>query len=388
MIHGTLRAMALCAAFLLMLPLDFQCLAQIKEKYDSIYIQSVTDSVNTFIKKHPNKFKPSNHRFKAIPYFGLSYSEEDNFGASIGAVGFYKNGIDTLTPQSITSIISGASINKSFFGTIKGRHYTPKGKFLIDYTFRFVYNNRYFWGLGYENGDNQENKSTYIGINGKIRTDFLFKPTLHITTGPFVGFDYYSSSDFTKIELIEGNQLFSRSVNLGLNFTYNSKDKETIPTKGLYIEFEQTFYPGLFFDIRPYYRTFLIADYYFSAWQGGVFALDVLFDFNYGDSPWFQWPQLGGNKRMRGYYQGKYRDRNMISAQLEIRQRIYKNHGIALWGGGGNIFHSFSEFDIKETLPTFGAGYRFEFLGMLLSIDAGFGKDGQYAVIAGVNQTF
>lgn len=377
----------LCAAYFFLLFTPHHCFAQDKAKYDSTYIRSVSDTVNQYILKHPSKFKPESNRFRAVPTFSITYNEEDNFGAMIGAIGLYRSGMDTVAPLSSVSLLAGASINKSFFGIIKGTNYSKKGKFLIDYRLRYFYNNLYFWGLGYNNGNNSANKSSYKEMSTDVNVSFLFRPNQTITTGPYIGFKYVNSSDFAKPELIEGNPLFMRSLLLGIKFTYNSKDNDVIPTRGSFITFEQTIYPALW-GFKSFYKTFLIADYYLPVWKGSVFAFDLNANLNWGDSPWFMWAQLGGSTRMRGYYQGRYRDRNMISAQMEIRQKIYKNHGIAVWGGAGNIFHSFPEFNIKETLPTYGAGYRFEFMGFLLNIDVGFGKSGQYAIIAGINQTF
>lgn len=362
--------------------------SQVQNKYDSTYIASINDTVQRYIRNHPWKFKPESNRLKVIPYFGVSYNEETNFGAVVGTIGYYRNGNDTLLPVSIASIMAGASINKSFYGGIRGLNYSRKGTFLLDYKFKYFYNSRYFWGFGFENGDNNSNKSSMIESGMEVRADFLYKPVKEILIGPFIGFEYYSSSDFSSPELIEGSPLYSRSFKAGIRFDYDSRDNVSSPGKGLYIAVRQVFYPGIVFGFAPYYKTSITTDFYFKAWEGSVFAFDVFGDFNYGDSPWFVWPQFGGDTRMRGYYEGRYRDRNMLSAQMEIRQRVYKSHSVAIFGGAGNIFHSFSSFNIKQTLPTYGAGYRFEFFGILLRVDVGFGTHGQYAILAGVNQAF
>ena len=100
------------------------------------------------------------------------------------------------------------------------------------------------------------------------------------------------------------------------------------------------------------------------------------------------WPEAGGDVRLRGYYQGRYRDRNLLSFQLELRQTVYRSHGLAAWIGAGNVFPSFGDLDIKNTLPTYGAGYRLSFLGLVLRLDAGFGLRGQWAVTAGLSHSF
>ena len=80
--------------------------------------------------------------------------------------------------------------------------------------------------------------------------------------------------------------------------------------------------------------------------------------------------------------------RNLLSFQLELRQTVYRSHGLAAWIGAGNVFPSFGDLDIKNTLPTYGAGYRLSFLGLVLRLDAGFGLRGQWAVTAGLSHSF
>lgn len=116
--------------------------------------------------------------------------------------------------------------------------------------------------------------------------------------------------------------------------------------------------------------------------------MDLYGQVNSRTAPWTVWPDAGGDIRLRGYYKGRYRDRNLLSAQVELRQKIYGPHGAAVWGGAGNVFPSFQELNIKNTLPTYGAGYRLSLLGLVLRLDAGFGLRGQWAVIAGVSHSF
>ncbi len=52
-------------------------------------------------------------------------------------------------------------------------------------------------------------------------------------------------------------------------------------------------------------------------------------------------PLLGSNHRMRGYYEGRYRDKNAISGQLEYRHKLSWRHGVVGCGRGhhgDNVF--------------------------------------------------
>lgn len=91
---------------------------------------------------------------------------------------------------------------------------------------------------------------------------------------------------------------------------------------------------------------------------------------------------------MRGYYEGQYRDKNLIETQLELRQKIWRRIGATAWVGAGNVFQSFHKFDFAKTLPNYGFGLRWEFKKrMNVRIDYGFGK-GQTGFIFGINEAF
>lgn len=99
-------------------------------------------------------------------------------------------------------------------------------------------------------------------------------------------------------------------------------------------------------------------------------------------------PLLGGPYRMRGYYEGQYRDNNLIEAQIELRQKVYKRHGAVVWDGAGNVLPKFNKFRWKETLPGYGLGYRRKFKNRVnIRPDYGIGK-GQSWFYFNINEAF
>ena len=86
---------------------------------------------------------------------------------------------------------------------------------------------------------------------------------------------------------------------------------------------------------------------------------------------------VGGTGRMRGYFEGRYRDKNIIEAQIELRQHIKRRNGIAVWIGAANVFPKFGDMRLKKTLPNGGVGYRWAFKqGVNVRLDLGFTKNG------------
>ncbi len=103
--------------------------------------------------------------------------------------------------------------------------------------------------------------------------------------------------------------------------------------------------------------------------------------FTQGEVPWSMMPLLGSDERMRGYYQGRYRDKKVVSGQLEYRRQLTWRHGIVAWAGAGTMGPSLSSLNNGRWLPSAGIGYRFEFkprVNVRLDYGIGNGSSGFY----------
>src|SRR5690606_8529334 len=91
--------------------------------------------------------------------------------------------------------------------------------------------------------------------------------------------------------------------------------------------------------------------------------------------PFYMLPELGSDEIMRGYYQGRYRDKNMFAVQAELRYRINPRLGAAIFSGAGTVFRSISQ--INALKPSYGAGLSYFFdlnHNSSVRIDYGFGE--------------
>jgi hypothetical protein len=94
-----------------------------------------------------------------------------------------------------------------------------------------------------------------------------------------------------------------------------------------------------------------------------------------GQSPFYLLPTLGSDEMMRGYYNGRYRDRNFIAGQTELRYRICNRIGIVGFLGAGEVAHN--NFSINTLKPNYGSGIRYFFdteKGLSIRADYGIGK--------------
>jgi hemolysin activation/secretion protein len=95
-----------------------------------------------------------------------------------------------------------------------------------------------------------------------------------------------------------------------------------------------------------------------------VLALQAYGQFTVGQPPFNQLALLGGESLMRGYYAGRFRDRNQLAAQAELRMLplrlgFTRRLGAAVFGSAGSVFNEFNQLSLRNFVVAGGAGLRF-----------------------------
>ena len=94
----------------------------------------------------------------------------------------------------------------------------------------------------------------------------------------------------------------------------------------------------------------------------GVLAGQAYVEATSGGAPFDQLSLLGSGAVMRGYVRGRYRDRDLVAAQLEYRLPVAARFGMAAFAGAGTVSPTFSELGSSTWLPTLGGGARYVLL--------------------------
>jgi hypothetical protein len=80
---------------------------------------------------------------------------------------------------------------------------------------------------------------------------------------------------------------------------------------------------------------------------------------------------------MRGYYDGNFRDRNVIILQTEYRLPLFWRFGAVGFAGVADVAHRFRDFKFDNLKHSIGFGLRYLFNKrekMYVRFDMGFGK--------------
>jgi outer membrane protein assembly factor BamA len=142
---------------------------------------------------------------------------------------------------------------------------------------------------------------------------------------------------------------------VGYSLLKDSRDNLLTPTRGTYIYFNSSYnfsannYVNLILDMRHY-----------KTWKGKYTLSGRLINkVNTGHPPFYDLAFLGGDKYVRGYYYGRYRDNNLSSLQAEFRLPVYRRWGLALLGGMSELYSNANPATLSNLKYNYGTGIRF-----------------------------
>lgn len=361
------------------------------EKVDTMALRAGKSWVNRILDYFNDSNKNKKHkRFDFSVIGGPHYASDTKFGLGLVAAGLYRTDpSDSILPPSNVSLYGDVSSVGFYMLGVRGNHIAPKGRYRIDYHLYFYSFPADFWGIGYEMGDNDANKSDMKRWQAQAEVSFLFRVADNFYIGPMASYDYVIGKHIERPELLQGMEQHTWNVGAGVSLVYDNRDNLTNPHRGIYLNINQMFRPGFMGNDYAFSTTAFRFDAYQRLGKGTVLAEDIGANLNFGNPSWGMMAELGGTHSMRGYYEGRYRDKHSLEATVELRQHVWKRNGIVVWVGAGTIFPKFSALRSKQILPNAGVGYRWEFKkNVNVRLDYGFGKSGQSGFLFNINEAF
>ncbi|MGN0233215.1 MAG: BamA/TamA family outer membrane protein [Bacteroidaceae bacterium] len=327
---------------------------------------------------HGNVDRTHEQRIDMTFILAPCYTREGGVGMGGVATALYRlDRTDSIMQPSDFSL-SGSATLKGIYGiTAKGNNHFRGNRSRLTYSLQFMHKTLDFWGISYD-ACSVNPISEYTKQQLKWQSDYVYKFTSGFHVGAAFNINYTSLSKASDRSYLEGQKNSYFFAGIGMSLQYDTRDFILNPRHGVYFMVREVVYPSFMSSCdKTLTNTTLQFDIYQPVWQGGTLAFDLYGSLNRDCTPWTMREELGsGTSRMRGYYAGRYIDCSQIAAQVELRQHIYSRLGCVAWVGGGNVFPSFSQLKLGNTLPNYGLGLRIEFKhDVNVRIDYGFGKD-------------
>ncbi|MDR6783868.1 outer membrane translocation and assembly module TamA [Pedobacter africanus] len=357
-----MKKLSICTLFVL---ITANALAQ--KKLIERYLSNKTDSSR----------RPS---FMPVPIF--RYSQE--IGVEFGAGLLYSTYLDRKDLSNRSSNFSGvvsASTKGQYNVTLKSDIWTKKNTHHYISEVRFKRMPFNFYGIGNETDAANEDRLVQGFVKVVLEAEKRFWPSMY--TGFSAGFENYHftdkeiggifTTDPTIIHKIGGSVFYA-----GVSQTYDTRNSNNYTTKGMMAKVSYQYAPD--FWGKENFTGSLIKANVRSFWSLSpkfVIGVNGLFHSIQGKNvPFYLLPQMGNDEMMRGYYTGRYRDRNLLAAQAELRYRYNNRFGAAIFGGAGQVFEN-GGLGIKNFKPSYGAGGRYFFdpeKGLSVRVDYGIGE--------------
>lgn len=330
-----------------------------------------------------------NKKFDFSIIGGPHYSSDTKFGIGVVGSGLYRpSASDSVSPLSNVSVYADATTSMFFKLGVRGTHIFPNDKARLNYDINVAQIATKFWGIGYEMARNDDNESKYKYFTSQTEVSYVWRLAPNFYIGPMATVDYINARDMAKLELWEGERDKTFNIGVGLTMQYDNRDFLTNASRGMYARLDQRFNPRFLANKYAFSLTELYLAYYHPVWKSATIALQLHSRFTYGNTPWGLLSTLGGSDNMRGYFEGRYRDKSEIDVCIELRQHVWRRNGIVVWVGAGSIFPKFSAMRWRQVLPNYGIGYRWEFKSRVnVRLDLGFGRK-QTGFIFSINEAF
>jgi hypothetical protein len=286
---------------------------------------------------------------------------------------------DTTNRTSNTETTLSYTEKNQFIAELNNTLLFHKEKYILRGTSVFKKFNEYFYGIG--NGIDLKQREL-IDFN-LIQLTQRFTRTLKNHCHIGVQGQFYQTRNIHYIQ----NGFLQSSGAIGINgsyttgfgplFLYDSRDNVVNSRKGLYLDVSALYNTSSVGSQYSYQNFTLDARKFIKVYGTVTLCLQGLINFNWGQIPFRQLAQMGGDIIMRGYYTGAFRDNNMVCVQAEMRIPLYKFFGIVLFSAFGEVAHNINQFNLSNAVPSSGIGLRFMFIRherINVGGDLGFGR--------------
>jgi outer membrane protein assembly factor BamA len=252
-----------------------------------------------------------------------------------------------------------------------------------------------FFGIG-NNTPDIDSLAKYVSQSFGIELNFQLPSLFKLAYRSGIIYDFTTNdivdkkkNPYLKSGAVTGSE-GGISSGLGLIWVWDTRDHTFFPNKGHFSQAKAVFYfkgIGSDFDFNKYE---IDLRYFIPLATDKVIAVQGYTSLARASPPFYELPALGGQNRMRGYYMGRFRDKNYVTGQVEYRTYFWRRLGFVAFYGIGDVQEKFKDFRFKEVKNSYGAGLRIKFNQaekVNLRIDYGRGKDTS-GIYFGIEEVF
>ncbi|MGD8860312.1 MAG: BamA/TamA family outer membrane protein [Myxococcales bacterium] len=178
-----------------------------------------------------------------------------------------------------------------------------------------------------------------------------------------------------------------RTVTLGPSLAWDTRDHRLVPHDGFYHEVTLTTSQPTLGSEYGFNSLVVNLRRYLPISATTTLALQYYAELQQGDVPFFKLAQIGGQSLLRGYFEGRFRDKTLMAAQAEYRFPIIWRFGGVVHAAVGDVAAGLPQFALDLPEWTVGTGLRIclntaEKLNLRADVGVGYDTWGFYVGVA------
>jgi hypothetical protein len=309
----------------------------------------------------------SGHRWDWVAVPVPFYSARTSFGVAAAFIVFE----DLPVPEGVSrrddqlKLTLQVTLKKQFSLSGDGVLYWRDGDLRLDESATLTRFPNDFWGVG--NDTPSDARDGYVERRVQARTGFSARIWEEIYVGGQLTLGYYRTTGFDEGGAVSNylmtNPASGTLVGVGPVIRRDTRDDAIGPHRGSFTSLTGTVFSDKLHSGFVYQFWELDQRQYLPLVEHwGVFAWQVFGRYAPGHPPLDDLPALGGASRLRGYFEGRYRDTLYLMTQAEWRVPVWGRFGLAPFGGIGNVFPGPGSIFIEWPKAAVGLGVRYRLI--------------------------
>lgn len=340
----------------------------------------------------PDSLEQKRNSLVALPY--AYYTPETKFAFGAGSIYSWRpaDSPSSARPSNVRLAVTYTQLYQLIIGILPELYFKNESYLFTGYYGFYRYPDK-FWGIGNDTPESAEEDYEPLYFRSLTSLQRRIRP------GLYIGLRYqYEYIDLRETDLdgvlqygtVPGSEGGSAS-GIGVIVNHDTRNHVYQPSSGFYNQVYAVFFGEALGSDYTFNMLSIDLRTYLSLFGTHVLALQMYDGFISGTPPFQMLSKLGGSYWMRGYYEGRFRDKNMLTLQAEYRFPIFWRFGAVAFAGTGDVADDIGAFRLDEFKYTVGFGFRFMFDAqerIHARLDVGFGEDDNVGIYALVLEAF
>jgi outer membrane protein assembly factor BamA len=316
----------------------------------------------------------------------LFYTPETGIAGGAAVMYLYRGQSSTRASNITGDVIY--TQKKQIIVEVGGDQYFSQGDCRLLSSMSFQRYPNKFFGIG--NHTSSQNEEQYTPQSFVVRAVLYRNFYARFNIGPILRLESVSMKERISTGLLATGTISGSaggvSVGLGFAANWDSRDNTFSAHSGSFYQLTGLFYRSAFGSDYGYTDIQIDTRTFFEFTPGQVLALQGVGEFIDGSPPFQSLAKFGGSNILRGYFDGRYRDKNGVAVQMEYRTPVWWRFGLVGFAGVAQVADNINRFASNRFWFAGGLGLRFfwnpeERINLRLDYGIGTNSSGMYVTV-------